>query len=251
MSRFVFVLLVVALFSQSDRLATTCSANSAQCKPCFRSGSEPGKEIINKVPDVTDIELEKSELQIPPKKENGSENKAENMKELTISVKTTAEDPEGDVLTYNYTVSGGRIVGTGANVSWSLYGVQPGTYTITAGVDDGCGICGKTLTKTVTITEDTSVTPKLECPTISISMTQPDSSQGNVDAFTARLSGKAPKEITYNWTISAGTMLKGQGTRILTVLVPEGHVSDSGTVTIEITGLEPTHTCTASSTRSY
>jgi hypothetical protein len=69
----------------------------------------------------------------------------------TISVATVAVDPENDVLTYIYNVSGGRIIGTGANVTWDLAGVSPGTYTITAGVDDGCGICGNTMTKTVVV----------------------------------------------------------------------------------------------------
>ena len=69
----------------------------------------------------------------------------------TISVLTTAIDPENDVLTYNYYVTGGQVVGSGAKVAWDLGGVAPGTYSITAGVDDGCGICGRTVTKTVTI----------------------------------------------------------------------------------------------------
>ena len=68
-----------------------------------------------------------------------------------ISVKAVAVDPEGDVLTYQYTVSGGKIIGTGPEVLWDLTGAPVGTYTITAGVDDGCGICGKTMNKTVTI----------------------------------------------------------------------------------------------------
>jgi hypothetical protein len=70
----------------------------------------------------------------------------------TIEVTTKAVDPEKDVVTYHYTVSGGRIVGQGANVSWDLTSIAPGTYTITAGVDDGCGICGQTQTRTITIT---------------------------------------------------------------------------------------------------
>ena len=69
----------------------------------------------------------------------------------TVSVNTAAIDAENDVLTYNYTVSAGKIIGTGPNVTWDLTGVSPGTYTITAGVDDGCGICGKTMTKTVVV----------------------------------------------------------------------------------------------------
>jgi hypothetical protein len=68
-----------------------------------------------------------------------------------ISVKTIAVDPENDILTYVYTVTGGRIVGTGANVKWDLSGVRSGTYTITAGVDDGCGICGQTRSMTIVV----------------------------------------------------------------------------------------------------
>ncbi|HEX8247574.1 MAG TPA: hypothetical protein VF599_05275 [Pyrinomonadaceae bacterium] len=73
----------------------------------------------------------------------------------TIDVFTEAFDPEDDLLTYNYVVTGGKIVGTGAKVVWNLSGVKPGTYTITAGVDDGCGVCGKTETKEIKV---------LECP---------------------------------------------------------------------------------------
>lgn len=68
-----------------------------------------------------------------------------------ILVTTTAFDPEGDVLTYHYTVIAGKIIGKGDSVKWDLTDVGPGEYTITAGVDDGCGICGKTITKTVYI----------------------------------------------------------------------------------------------------
>ncbi|MBX3245386.1 MAG: hypothetical protein KF685_13120 [Acidobacteria bacterium] len=68
-----------------------------------------------------------------------------------IKVFVTAVDPEGDVLTYNYTVTGGRIIGSGAKVVWDLAGVRPGTYTLTAAVDDGAGPIGKQVTKSVTV----------------------------------------------------------------------------------------------------
>ena len=92
---------------------------------------------VNEIAHVTDLTLSASEI-----------NETSNP---TVSVTTLATDPENDVLTYNYSVTGGRIVGTGATVTWDLTGVSPGTYTITAGVDDGCGICGKTMTKTVVV----------------------------------------------------------------------------------------------------
>src|SRR5205807_10301848 len=57
----------------------------------------------------------------------------------TLGLVTTASDPDGDTLLYSYTVTGGRITGEGANVSWDLSGVGPGTYTASVEVDDGCG----------------------------------------------------------------------------------------------------------------
>ncbi len=66
---------------------------------------------------------------------------------MGIGVYTEAVDLENDVLTYNYIISGGKIIGQGSKVTWDLSGEKPGIYTITAGVDDGCGICGKTITK--------------------------------------------------------------------------------------------------------
>jgi len=68
-----------------------------------------------------------------------------------VKVETIAGDPDNDILTYNYTVTGGKVIGEGSKVIWSLKAVLPGTYSITAGVDDGCGICGKTITRSVTI----------------------------------------------------------------------------------------------------
>ena len=71
-----------------------------------------------------------------------------------ISIVTTALDPENDVLTYNYSVTGGKIVGVGAQVIWDLAGASPGIYQITAGVDDGCGICGQTQAQRILLKEN-------------------------------------------------------------------------------------------------
>lgn len=71
---------------------------------------------------------------------------------IEVATKGGSADPT-DILTYNYTVSAGKIIGRGANVMWDLKGVGPGTYTITAGVDNGCGVCGETKTETVIVRE--------------------------------------------------------------------------------------------------
>jgi hypothetical protein len=99
--------------------------------------------------NVTDLTLSKNEINVEYDKSKSD--KVYFLESGQIFVNTVAVDPEGDVLVYRYIVSAGKIVGSGAKVVWDLSGVKPGTYTITAGVDDGCGICGKTETKTVTI----------------------------------------------------------------------------------------------------
>jgi hypothetical protein len=152
----------------------------------------------------------------------------------SISVATSASDPENDVLTYNYTVSGGRIVGTGANVSWDVGGLAPGTYTITAAVDDGCGLCGKTQTQTITIAECDCVI-ECQCPSVSVSGPAGVTDRGGMMTFTASTSGGTAQNITYNWTVSpaSATIESGQGTQSITVRAPsDGTTNVEATVTV-------------------
>ena len=71
-----------------------------------------------------------------------------------VRVKTTAIDPENDVLTYDYAVEVGKIIGSGSEVIWDLTGVKPGVYTITAGSDDSCGVCGETKSRKILVKEN-------------------------------------------------------------------------------------------------
>ena len=124
-------------------------------KPCKR----PPLEENNKPPDVTDLTLNQTEVAAScPSGQVPQEGMTCNDK-MTVQVTTTVADSEKDVVMYHFTVSGGRIVGQGANVSWNLTGVAPGTYTIMAGVDDGCGICGQTQTRTIAVKSCDCVVP--------------------------------------------------------------------------------------------
>lgn len=84
-----------------------------------------------------------------------------------IRVTTTASDAEGDTLVYHYTVSGGKINGSGYEVIWDLMGVEPGIYTITAGTDDGVGVVGQTQSRKILVKENSyeiipQPTPKIK-----------------------------------------------------------------------------------------
>lgn len=111
------------------------------------------REIIRDVPAyVANLTLSASEIIIACNRSADNKTCSNNSK-TEISVTTEANDAENDVLIYNYNVTNGKIIGEGKQVIWDLSGVQPGTYTITAGVDDGCGICGETKTKEVVVKE--------------------------------------------------------------------------------------------------
>lgn len=189
---------------------------------------------VNQVPNVTALNLDSTTVTIPCPP--GTVAPAGTCTDdASIAVSTVATDPENDVLTYNYTVSGGRIVGSGANVSWDLTGVQAGTYTITSAVDDGCGVCGTTQTKTVTVAACSGCITPCTCPTISVSGPTDAVDTGTPMTFTANVSGGSQTSVTYNWTVSAGSITSGQGTPSITVDTA-GLAGQTVTATVDIGG---------------
>jgi hypothetical protein len=201
--------------------------------------------IENKPPSVDSVTLSDTVITLPcPPGMNPRSGTCNDSR--SISVQTRASDPENDVLTYNYTVSGGRIVGTGANVTWDLTGVGPGSYTITTGVDDGCGVCGKTDTQTIRIENCDCVAPPraCSCPTLSVSGPAGITRPGDSMTFTANVSGGSQEgPITYNWTVSAGTIVSGQGTPSITVATTREMRNSNVTATVSIGGTDPACNC--------
>ena len=195
-------------------------------------------EVVNIPANVTAVTLSDNVVTLGCPPGQVSENACDDSRMVKVS--TSAADAENDVLTYNYTVSGGRIVGQGANVDWDLSGVQPGTYTITTGVDDGCGVCGKTETKTITVEECKGCKVKCDCATLTVSGPSAPTKQGDSMTFTANLSSGAG--VTYNWTVSAGSITSGQGTASIMVDTT-GLAGQNVTATVDISGLEPGCNC--------
>lgn len=193
-------------------------------------------EIVNQFANVTNLALDETVVS------NGCQpgfvpaDGSSCSSDLAVGVATTAVDPEGDVLTYNYTVSGGRIVGTGANVSWDLTGAAPGTYTITAGVDDSCGVCGQTQTKTITVKECNCI-QKCVCPTLDVTGPAGITAPGETMTFTANVSGGSGETVTYNWAVSAGTIIEGQGTPVIRVATTPEMAGGNVTATVNIGGV--------------
>jgi hypothetical protein len=140
----------------------------------------------------------------------------------SLSVTTTASDPDGDSLLYTYTATGGTISGSGPNATWDLSNAAPGTYTATVEVNDGCGCISWTTTNTVTV-ENCNCRPL--CPTVSVSCPTNDVPQGEPATVSAQASAGA----SLRWSVSAGRYT-------------DNH---DGTITVDTTGVEGPVTASA------
>jgi hypothetical protein len=132
-----------------------------------------------------------------------------------INVAVKAFGPDGEEADIKYNVSGGRIIGTGSLVQWDLSDVKKaGVYTLTAEFTDWNN---ERQTKTETITVRNCDCPNdCTCPTIDVS-TSGDVKAGETIEFTAHASDDDVKLYSYDWVVSQGQIVSGQGTPKISV----------------------------------
>lgn len=250
MVRFVITIFAVAILSQFATLNSSCPvAAQTGCSPCYRSGSDPNERVENKPADVTDITLSSDELTLPCLPGSFPAPGVVVSDSMVVDIAVTAEDPENDVLTYHYTVSGGRIIGRGSNVKWDLSDVAPGSYTITAGVDDGCGICGKAQTKTVTVEACNDIID-CECATVEIAGPVGEVLKAGENVFKANVT-PGTYDPAYEWDVDGGEIARGQGTPSITVKFDEETLRSSKSVTVRIAGAPSSCACATEQTLRY
>jgi len=135
-----------------------------------------------------------------------------------VQLTATARGNDGARLRYRWTVNGGRLRGDGPNPSWDLAGVQPGVYQAVVEVDDGRDqTCAAFSSVSVVVLDCPPPPPQPVCPSVSISC--PEAATENAPVtFSADVHGGTPGIMpSYNWTISAGRIVNGQGTPRITV----------------------------------
>ena len=136
-----------------------------------------------------------------------------------VQLNANARTNDNAQLRYRWTVNGGKLRGDGANPSWDLAGTQPGVYQAVVEVDDGRDLNCVAFSSVSVIVLDCPPPPPAQpvCPTVSVSCPEAGKEDQPV-TFTANLSGGTPGiNPSYNWTISAGRIISGQGTPSITV----------------------------------
>jgi outer membrane immunogenic protein len=144
-----------------------------------------------------------------------------------VIVRANASDPDNDPLSYAWSATGGNVAGSGSEVRWNSAGVAPGTYTVTASVNDGHG-------HTVSCSSDITVNPPPNRrPIVSCSASKNSVVSGEPVTITATASDPDGDPLTYSWTTSSGRIsgsgptaqldtTNAQGAATVTVTVDDG-----------------------------
>lgn len=134
-----------------------------------------------------------------------------------IQLKATAVSPDGNPIRYAWRVAAGRVTGEGPAVQWDLSGLSPGTYRAYVDIDTGTGeqLCHAFSSTAVVVKR--RVPPPPSCPTVRISCPESTIAGAPID-FTANVTGGTPNVTpVYNWVVTAGNIISGQGTNSIRV----------------------------------
>ncbi|HEY6804783.1 MAG TPA: hypothetical protein VI306_14510 [Pyrinomonadaceae bacterium] len=133
-----------------------------------------------------------------------------------VRLDARASSPGGNPIRYRWSTSAGAINGNGASVNWDLSGLAPGVYKAYVDIETGNndGECNAFTSTTVVVKPCPPVRPtcpnvEIICPT-DIVVDQPLTFSSNVPATP----GVTPM---YNWSVSAGSIIEGQGTPTIKV----------------------------------
>ena len=160
---------------------------------------------------------------------------------VRLNARATSNYP----ISYRWTSSAGRIEGNGADVTWDVSGLAPGRYNAFVDIDTGSGDEACQAFTSTSIVVNRCPPPPPTCPNVGIEcpdrvvVGEPLTFRSNVSGGTGNVTP------VYNWTVSAGTIIEGQGTDTIRVDTT-GLAGQSVTATLRMGGyqLDCSATCT-------
>jgi len=127
------------------------------------------------------------------------------LQEETTTIRANAVDPDGDVLKYSWTSSGGKLSGQDATATFDATGVAPGKYTVTGTVADK--------KHEATCSTEITVLKKNYAPTVKLVPASADVTQGDAVSFRCDGTDANNDPLTYTWTVN-GQPLAATGPQI-------------------------------------
>lgn len=190
-----------------------------------KSNDDEGVESVN-------LEMEKIIFCPWARTEEGD---CDRKRKIEVSVVSPKAEKEG--LDYYYLVNGGEIIGKGSKVIWDFSKAKIGKYTITVGVGNNSIIIGKTITKSFTLEACQDCDGGCVCPSLTIFAPTTVAKRGDTLIFTANLAGGTQDRASFRWSVSAGTIIAGQGTSKILVKTTKDMKGQIVTATVEVGGL--------------
>ncbi len=133
-----------------------------------------------------------------------------------VSLSAKAASPNGNTIHYRWTTSSGSIKGDGASVSWDLTGAKAGFHRAFLAIDSSSGDEACEAFSSIAVLVKCPPPPPV-CPNVYIACPDRvavDQPVTFVSTVTGTLGNVTP---TYNWTVSAGRIIEGQGTPTIKV----------------------------------
>jgi len=127
------------------------------------------------------------------------------------NLRCTGADPDGDTLTYSWTVNGQRLAEARQQITFGSEGRDPGNYTVVCTVSDAS--LSATASSTGRVTAKPKVEPKIEPkeeppvnkpPTIECQTTTKDVASGSSIELSARGYDPEGERLTYTWSTTGG-----------------------------------------------
>jgi hypothetical protein len=135
-----------------------------------------------------------------------------------VKLMAKAVSPDGNPIKYRWTTSAGKIIGEGPEVTWNMAGLNPGYHKASLDIVSANGDSSCQAFSSVSVLVNPCVPLKPVCPSVevvcptSIGIDQPLTFTSNVTG-----GGNPSSPPVHNWTVSAGTIIEGQGTNTIKV----------------------------------
>jgi PKD domain-containing protein len=154
-----------------------------------------------------------------------------------VQLVANASSSSGLPLRYKWTTNGGRLTGTGPTMTWDLAGAVSGVYQAVVEVDDGQDINCVAFSSVAVVVRDCPPPPPPppSCPTVSVSCPDSATQDAPVTFIADITGGSADVRPGYHWTVSAGSIISGQGTTSITVNT-EGLAGQTIRATLDVSG---------------
>src|SRR4030095_14077771 len=164
----------------------------------------------------------------------------------TVKLSASTTDPCGESLTYRWSVAGGKVSGEGRSIVWDLSDLPIGEYTAAVNVSGKCaGVTNTEIKIAVVACGNCHELAPQPCPMIEVSCPE-ELDRRKPFVFSASINPNP--DLSYNWKLNAGKIIKGQSTREIEV---DPNINATGferiTATVEVGGFDPSCTGTSAS----